>query len=100
MYSLVVKSLFLKVTRITTIRMRDFLERFKPSLLTFYFSNRKSVKDALSSESHLGEDLYEFYNFKFIWLAPQWLKKHRRYFSSKQRGFGESPFTLHGTKFS
>jgi hypothetical protein len=92
MYSLVVKSLFLKAIRITAIRVRDFLERFKPSLLAFYFSNREAVKHSLASESHLGEDLYEFYNFKFIWLAPQWLKKHRRYFSSKQRGFGEKPF--------
>jgi hypothetical protein len=37
-------------------------------------------------------DLYRYFEFKYIWLSPRWLKSHRRYFSKKSRGFGEAPF--------
>lgn len=74
------------------IQLRELASSFKPSLLVFYLRNRRAVQDALSNGIHPGRDLYKFYDFKFRWLAPIWLKRHRYYFSRKQRGFGEKAF--------
>ncbi len=75
-----------------SIQLNELAGNFRPSLLLFYLRNRQAVHDALSSGVHPGIDLYDFYDFKFRWLSPIWLKQHRSFFSRKKRGFGEKPF--------
>jgi hypothetical protein len=83
---------FRRILKISSIQIKEFIDSFRPSILVSYLRNRQKVNDAFLSWNHSGQDSYHFYNFKFRWLAPIWLKSHRRYFSRKQRGFGEKPF--------
>lgn len=91
-YTAIVYPLTKRILKVASIQLKDLAGSFKISMMVFYLKNRRAVHDALSLGIHPGRDLYQYYNFRFRWLAPFWLKKHRKYFSRKQRGFGEKPF--------
>ena len=72
--------------------LKNFSRRFNLFLLYSYFKGKKVVENNLSHQTFSASDLYCYFEFKFLWRAPFWLRKHRKYFSQENRGFGELPF--------
>lgn len=80
------------IYRILRNKFSFFIRRFSPNLLkSFIKINAKRFSDPISG-SKIKVDLYQYFEFKYLWLSPTWLRSHRRYFSKKARGFGEAPF--------
>lgn len=66
--------------------------RFPLKKLVFYLENKKRIRQNLLHQHQFKCDFYHYYEIKMKSLEPKWLKDHRTYFSSDNRGFGEDAF--------
>jgi hypothetical protein len=73
-------------------RVRRYLRKYKPELISQYLKNRKLRDLTFSMKDWQRRDLYDYYKYAFEFRAPAWLQTHRDYFVSHSRGFGESAF--------
>jgi hypothetical protein len=66
--------------------------RFKPNSFLYFYKNKQELLSSKALESVASKDLYKIYDFHFLWISPQWLRRHRKYFARQRRGFGERAF--------
>lgn len=85
-YHLILRSLLIPKSAISFARrhVRRFLsDRFEYSHRTL---------DQLIEEKHSRDWLYNYFEYQFYFEVPKYVRKHRKYYAKKSRGFGEAAF--------
>jgi hypothetical protein len=72
--------------------LSELFVRFKLTSFLYFYKNRQELLRKKTLESVALKDLYRVYDFHFLWVSPQWLRRHRKYFTRQKRGFGERAF--------
>lgn len=81
-----------KVIKSIKFRILDWYSGIRLISLLTFIKNHNSVVSSLKHRVHSGQDSYIYYDIKYRWLSPRWLRAHKKFFSREERGFGEKSF--------
>jgi hypothetical protein len=74
------------------VKIKIYFTKFNPFLFFSYVQGAFKVRKIFQGKLVQNFDSYKYFNFRYNWNCPRWLKEHRRYFSVEARGYGEDPF--------
>jgi hypothetical protein len=76
------------------VKTKISIYKFNPLLFKSYLKGKLIITRIIAGKLVQQFDMYGYFNFRFKWTSPKWIKAHRHYFVSEARGYGEDPFHI------